>query len=551
MRMLGTENQQLPPAAASPRTRSHYERLARAMSDGLVHALDEALDSALHLACQGATADLAAVFERRGDDRLRLRNGIGWRQDVLGEAYPLSAAGLAELPAETTAITCGPASGPAHALLANHRVSGGLLMPLIGDAAGHGLLALYRRGPAPFTPEQVAFAEATAVVVSVALGRQQLIADARRAARQQATGQLCAGLFTHALLSILGQLDLAATYTDRDGPLRYCIDAAQDIANRAADLLATCRQQTTDCREIDLNALVRDLIPMLSRLLGDAINVEVHAAPVPPRVWIDPGLFEQVLLNLAFAAQRAMPSGGQLVLETAAVALDAEAAELYPGIEPGHYGLLAVSDTGVGMDAVALEHCFEPFYTVGDGTRGGGLGLATCHGIVSQHGGHMSVYSEPGHGTTFRIFLPVKSPAAAPAPPPQAPARPSAARGSETILLVEDEELVRSIAARTLRERGYNVVEAADGEEALARLKESSAIDLLLSDVVLPEIKGPDLARRVREASPATRVLFTSGFGENVVAHHGVPAETPVLSKPYTPASLAVKVREVLDQRAG
>ncbi len=382
--------------------------------------------------------------------------------------------------------------------------------------------------------------------------RHRLEAQLLHSQKLESVGRLAGGIahdFSNVLTAIFGYLDLARTHGPPDGPVRECVDAIQVAAQRAADLtaklLAFARKQVIEPTIVDLNQLIRGVLGMATRILGDDIETVVHETPLLPNVRVDPGQFEQALMNLATNARDAMPSGGKFIVETSRVELDEAYAELRPDLVPGTYVQLAVSDTGVGMDPVTLEHCFEPFFTTKAAKHGTGLGLASCHGIVKQSGGHISVYSEPGHGTTFRIFLPACGELAAAAPPKNGP---PVAIHSGTILLVEDDPLVRSVAARTLRDCGYTVLEAADADEALSRVEQTNtSIDLLLTDVVLPKLGGGELARRLREARPELRVLYTSGFTDNMVAQQGVLASGGAfLSKPYTPSALAAKIRELL-----
>ena len=324
--------------------------------------------------------------------------------------------------------------------------------------------------------------------------------------------------------------------------------AAQRAAELTGQLLAFARKQVTEPKVLDLNEIVRGALGMAARLLGEEIEVVVHPAPLLPSVRVDPGQFEQVLINLAVNARDAMPQGGRFIVETSSVELDEEYTRLHPNVSPGTYVLLAVSDTGVGMDPVTLEHCFEPFFTTKPRGHGTGLGLSTCYGIVNQSGGHITVYSERGRGTTFRIYLPACSePARRPRP---ARVTRSSPGGSETVLLVEDDALVRGIAVRTLREHGYEVLEAASADEALARSAQAGGtIHLLLTDVVLPGLGGDEIAKRLAAVRPDMRVLYTSGFAEKMVAQRST--RPPFLAKPYTPAALAAKVREVLDANKG
>jgi two-component system, cell cycle sensor histidine kinase and response regulator CckA len=245
-------------------------------------------------------------------------------------------------------------------------------------------------------------------------------------------------------------------------------------------------------------------------------------------------------------ARDAMPQGGKLTLETANVLLDERYAEAHPGVRPGPYALLAVSDSGVGMSPEARAHLFEPFFTTKPAGEGTGLGLATVYGIVQQAGGHVSVYSEPGRGTSFKIYLPRTGEVTAPPDPRPAP---SDHRGSETVLLVEDAPAVRELAARALAEAGYLVLQARNGREALeASAVEAGPVHLLLTDVVMPDMSGQKLAEALRRTRPATRVLYMSGYTENTIVHHGVlDPGVNFLAKPFTPTSLQEKVRHVLD----
>ena len=262
----------------------------------------------------------------------------------------------------------------------------------------------------------------------------------------------------------------------------------------------------------------------------------------------DAGQIEQVIMNLAMNARDAMPGGGKLTLETANVTLDQEYASRIPELKPGAYVMLAITDTGRGMSETVKAHAFEPFFTTKDVGQGTGLGLSTCYGIIKQSGGHISVYSEPGRGTTFKIYLPQVEPRAKVAVERlDAPEMPG---GTETILLVEDDPDLREMAATLLRRLGYTVLAAAKGIEALSLKQpdDMGHVDLLFTDVVMPHMDGKELSDRVRSLYPHMRILFTSAYTENAIVHQGVlDPGVAFLAKPYTPGNLARKLREALD----
>jgi CheY-like chemotaxis protein len=288
---------------------------------------------------------------------------------------------------------------------------------------------------------------------------------------------------------------------------------------------------------------------MVRQLMGADVDVRIIPVEGLRAVKADAGQIEQVIMNLAMNARDAMPNGGKLTLETANVSFDQEHVGRDPELKPGDYVMLAITDTGTGMSAEVKARAFEPFFTTKGVGQGTGLGLSTCYGIIKQSGGHISVYSEPGRGTTFKIYLPQVEPQAK--IPIQRLDSPDLPRGTETILLVEDDPALREMVAILLRRLGYTVLAAANGSEALSlkQQRDSGHVDLLFTDVVMPHMSGKELADRVQALHPHTRILFTSAYTENAIVHQGVlNPGVALLQKPFTPSALAHKLREVLDQ---
>jgi CheY-like chemotaxis protein len=299
-------------------------------------------------------------------------------------------------------------------------------------------------------------------------------------------------------------------------------------------------------RVLDVNDLVENMDKMLRPLLGENIQLSAHLTPELHAVRADPNQLEQVIMNLTINARDAMPKGGQLTIETANVELDEEYAAHHVGVVPGRYVMLAVSDTGTGMDEQTRARIFEPFFTTKEPGKGTGLGLSTVYGIVKQSGGSIWMYSEVGRGTTFKIYLPAVDAPAAQDPAATAPTR---RRGAETVLLAEDDEQLRRFAHRALTAQGYTVLEAASGTDAL-ELGRSHAgpIHLLLTDVGIPGLDGRSLAQALTVERPELRVLFMSGYADKAIVHHGVvDPDVAYLAKPFTTEAIARKVREVLD----
>ena len=384
--------------------------------------------------------------------------------------------------------------------------------------------------------------------------RKRLENQFRQAQKMEAVGRLAGGVahdFNNLLTIINGYSDLALKRLNPSNPVRGHIEEIREAGDRAASLtlqlLAFSRQQVLAPRVLDLNALVTDVQKMLQRLIREDIDLVVIRDSALGRVKADPSQIEQILLNLAVNARDAMPEGGKLVIETANVELDGAYADSHAAVTPGHYVMLAVSDTGMGMGAETQAHIFEPFFTTKEEGKGTGLGLAMVYGTVKQSGGYIWVYSEPGRGTTFKIYLPRVGGADESVQASAAPVRNVA--GSETILLVEDEEAVRALAARILQECGYKVLESMGPKDALQighRHKEP--IDLLLTDVVLPRMGGRKVAEHLVISRPGMKVLYMSGYTDDVIFHRGVlEANTAFLQKPFTFATLTRKVREVLD----
>ena len=383
--------------------------------------------------------------------------------------------------------------------------------------------------------------------------RKRLEAQLRQAQKMESVGRLAGGVahdFNNLLTVMLSNAGLAKDGMSPGDSAWADIVEIEDAAKRAAvltrQLLAFARRQVAEPRALDLNAVTLAMDKMLRRLIGEDVELVTLLAEELGTVWADPGHIEQVLVNLAVNARDAMPGGGKLTIETSNVALDAEYAARHVTMTPGEYVLLAVSDTGHGMTPEVLEHAFEPFFTTKERGKGTGLGLSTCYGIVKQSGGWIWVYSEPGQGTTFKIYLPrIQAQAEAFTPTVPAPLR----GGTETILMVEDDAKVREVALRSLRERGYSVLEAANGWEALRAAEDRSAtIALLLTDIVMPHMGGRELVERLRALRPGIKVLYTSGYAEQAIVHQGtLDRGVAFLPKPFDSTSLARKVREVLD----
>jgi two-component system, cell cycle sensor histidine kinase and response regulator CckA len=372
--------------------------------------------------------------------------------------------------------------------------------------------------------------------------------------KMEAVGRLAGGVahdFNNLLSVILGYGEILLSDSQVDEAARADIREITRAGERAADLtrqlLAFSRQQVLAPTVLDLNAVLAGMGSMLVRLLGEDVELRTLPGAALGRVLVDPGQIEQVILNLVVNARDAMPRGGSLTIETANVELDAGYSTEHPGANPGPHVLLAVSDTGTGMDAETRARIFEPFFTTKEKGKGTGLGLSTVFGIVRQSGGTVWVYSEPGHGTTFKIYLPRTQDDRRPSVP--APAPDPSPRGTETILLTEDDTALRVLARVALVRLGYQVLEAADADEALLlAARYSGPIHLLLTDVVMPKVSGRELAERLAAVRPDTRVLFMSGYTDDTVVRHGVlAAGIAFLQKPITPQSLARKVREVLD----
>jgi CheY-like chemotaxis protein len=330
--------------------------------------------------------------------------------------------------------------------------------------------------------------------------------------------------------------------------MREIGQAAESASALTRQLLSFSRKQVVEPRVLDLNERITATQNMLARLLGEDVALTLAADPNLGPVKIDPGQLEQVLVNLAINARDAMARGGTLHLETTDVALDALSCREHPGAKPGRYAVMTVSDTGCGMSDEVKAHLFEPFFTTKEKGKGTGLGLATSYAAIKHAGGVIEVSSEVGHGTTFRIFLPVVAEAAAPVP--RVGLSVDVPGGSETILIAEDDAMVRDAAVKILRHLGYTVLDAASGEDAMRRAASyPGPIQLLLTDLVMPGMDGRELAAKLVTVHPEARVLYTSGHTDKILIHDEAPdAADSFLGKPYAPESLARKVRAILDR---
>ena len=384
--------------------------------------------------------------------------------------------------------------------------------------------------------------------------RKQLEEQLRQSQKMEAIGQLAGGVahdFNNLLTAINGYSSLALQRLEDDHPIKPYIEEVKKAGDRATNLtrqlLAFGRKQILQPLAINLNGVVSDMNKMLRRLIGEDIVFTAKLDAGVGKVMADPGQVEQVLVNLIVNARDAMPRGGNLTIETKNVELDEEYGSKHVGVAPGKYVLLAVSDTGEGMTEEVRHRVFEPFFTTKEKGKGTGLGLSTVYGIVKQSGGNVWIYSEPGRGTTFKVYLPQVESEKRELGEEVVDIAPRG--GSETILLVEDEAVVRGLARRILEQAGYSVVEASRGDEALRFCAEHAAeLDLLLTDVVMPEMSGKQLADQLKSQYPELKMVFMSGYTDDSIVHHGVlDSGVEFIQKPFTPAALVRKVRDVLD----
>jgi signal transduction histidine kinase len=385
--------------------------------------------------------------------------------------------------------------------------------------------------------------------------KEKLRLQLQQAMKMEAVGRLAGGVahdFNNLLTVISGYSELLLQKIGKESTMYGEVEEIKRAGERAASLtqqlLAFSRKQIIEPKVLRLGSLVADMHKMLTRLIGENIALQATTGKSLGSVKVDPGQIQQILMNLVVNARDAMPDGGKIGIETANVDLDEGYCSMHPYVKPGRFVMLAVSDTGTGMSEEIKAHIFEPFFTTKEKGSGTGLGLATTYGAVHQAGGSIEVYSEAGIGTTFKIYLPrVEEPVIRPVKDDLPADLPG---GTETVLIVEDEDMLRNLCVQILEQLGYRVLQARDGIEAIAEVQGyGDRIDLLLTDVVMPGMNGNELAAQLVAHNPGMKVLFTSGYTEDVISHHGVLAEgVSFIGKPYTPLALARKIRGVLDK---
>jgi signal transduction histidine kinase/ActR/RegA family two-component response regulator len=379
--------------------------------------------------------------------------------------------------------------------------------------------------------------------------QEKLKSQLVQAQKMESIGILAGGVahdFNNILSIILGYSELLLLELATNDPARAKVQTIHEAGSRAAtltrQLLAFSRKQVVQLAPCSLNQLILNLTKMLGRMIGEDISLEVRATAQDDTVLIDPGPMEQVLLNMAVNARDAMPTGGSLIVETENRELDAEYADTHEGVTPGRYVVVSVSDTGQGMSREVQAKIFDPFFTTKERGKGTGLGLAMVFGIIKQLGGHIFVYSEPGRGTTFKIFLPVSQAAVE---KPSELSLPPLPQGNETILVVDDEPSLKTLVTAILRPLGYTMLEAGSGAEAMEISDAfSERIDILLTDVIMPGMNGKELAEAITARRPETRVIYMSGYTDNAIAHHGVLDPGVVLiEKPITADKLTAVLK--------
>lgn len=439
-----------------------------------------------------------------------------------------------------------------------HRLQACWSTPIFSpEGALLGTFAMYYHEPRrPTEVEQRFIATATHLTsIAITLNKQaELQEQLRQAQRMEAVGKLAGGVahdFNNLLSVIMSYSAMIGDSLTPADPMRADVEEIRRAAGRASELarqlLAFGRQQIMQPRVLDLNRALSAIEKMLRRLVGENVVLTLRPGANVGKIQVDPGQLEQVVMNLVLNARDAMPHGGSLTISTGNASLDEAYAARHTGIVAGQYALLSVGDTGQGMDAFTRARVFEPFFTTKDQGKGTGLGLSTVWGIVTQSGGHVAVHSVVGQGTTFNVYFPCVSFEAEEAP--AEPSLPPTSTGNETVLVVEDEEQVRTLVSSVLRRAGYTVLEAQNGSEGLLVCeKYPLAVHLLLSDVIMPRMNGRELAERLRRARSGMKVLYMSGYSDKVMAPNGViDPGISLLPKPITPQALLRKVREVLD----
>lgn len=490
------------------------------------------------------------------------------RPSVLGQTIPLTDDSSAQhvltrqIPFIVDDVQNGPQAPSLSDSLRQHGIISVLIVPLIFEETVLGILGLGSIESRYFLDEEVNLAQSVASQVSGVLARLRLDLERRRweaqyyqAQKMEALGRLTGGVahdFNNILTVILGNSSMLLQSLNQGHPFRQEIEQIRQSAERAAtlirQLLAFSRQQILQPSILNINDIIVNLEKMLRRVIGEDIDLVTILEPQLGQVTADAGQIEQVIMNLVVNARDAMPEGGRLIIETANIYLDEMYSRQSVGVVAGPYVVLAVSDTGVGVDAETHARIFDPFFTTKPQGKGTGLGLATAHGIINQSGGHIWVYSEPGKGATFKIYLPRVESTAGLVRPKQVSVKPG--RGWETIVLVEDEEMVRELTQQILVGEGYTVLKAKDSKEAHQRcIEHNGPIHLLLTDVIIPGGQsGVQLAHELTALYPKIKVLYMSGYTHNTIVHHGVlDPDVAFLPKPFTLNGLTSKVREVLD----